>query len=389
MLEEGEEGPVKEQLLALQMARAVGTEADPAQWRPVLEKILNYASVQEAPLRSVRFLGLPWLRTAAAAAIIFSLSTLAFFITRHHAGTPEGSDGVLVKAAGSGILPGGNHAILTLSGGRTILLDSAQNGLLNNSSTVQILKLENGRLAYTIPGKGQHAHNAYNGSNGSHNSDAAPGEMLYNSLTTPRGGFYQVRLPDGTEVWLNAASSLRFPETFSGTNREVAVTGEAYFEVATDKTRPFIVNARHTRVTVLGTSFNINAYEDEKTLTTTLLTGSVKYEADGQTKLLRPGQQAIFDSSARALSQREADIMSVTAWKNGRFEFENIELPEILRQISRWYNVDIRYNGHIGNARFGGGLSRQLSLEKVLHYLESTGMHFTLDREQHVIIVSP
>lgn len=347
-----------------------GAGINPAEQQVDWEKMRLSILKRQPPAVPVKRL-FPFRKMVAAAVILALLGGGGYWMLRRKAAPEER----IALQPQKDVLPGGNKAILTLSNGSSIILDSAANGLLSQQGQSKVLKLTNGQLAYRP-------------------AEEKTAALLYNTVRTPRGGTYQVTLSDGTKVWLNAASSLRFPTAFPGKERRVEVSGEAYFDVAKNPGQPFRVTIlsepsgeNRGEIEVLGTSFNINAYSDEKTLATTLLSGAVKYDANGQEELLRPGQQAVFDNSARTLSLRQADTVSVVAWKNGRFEFENMELPEILRQISRWYDVDIRYNGHIGNAQFGGGLSRQLSLEKVLHYLESTGMHFTLDR--NVIIVSP
>jgi len=243
---------------------------------------------------------------------------------------------------------------------------------------------------------------------------AAP--AIYNTISTPRGGQYQLVLPDGTRVWLNAASSLRFPTAFTGSDRTVSMTGEVYFEVAPDKVRPFHVQVNDMTVDVLGTHFNVMAYGDEAAVKTTLLEGSVKVKAGDQERLLIPGQQASLGNraapgapqaggaqsdavqrastgnpgaprpAAEKLSVQTADVQQAIAWKNGFFEFENMDLGTIMRQISRWYDVDISYETQDTAARFGGGISRKLDLPDVLRLLEVNGVHFRLDKRTLTVI---
>ena len=362
---------LKAELLRLQEATGPARDFDQQRWQPVISRILTTARDPEPPATPViklRYWIRYWSRMAAAVTIFLVLGA-AIWYGIHRQQTAIADRPFL--PATKDIPPGGNHAFLTLASGETILLDSARNGDVASQGNARIVKLDSGRLTYRTA----------NGT--SHGASA----LVYNSITTPRGGFYRLGLPDGTQVWLNAASSLRFPTVFSGPVREVEMTGEAYFEVVPDRSKPFIVDAGGTKTTVLGTHFSINAYKDEKTLQTTLIQGSVKFGKGKLEKLLYPGQQAQYDTAARSLVVTKADSNQVIAWKNGRFEFENTGLMAILRQISRWYDVDIQVQGVIGEARFGGGLSRNLSLSQLLHYLESTGLHFTL--KDRSIIVSP
>jgi ferric-dicitrate binding protein FerR (iron transport regulator) len=214
-----------------------------------------------------------------------------------------------------------------------------------------------------------------------------PDEVLYNTLTTPRGGQYQLTFPDGSRVWLDAASSIKYPTAFTGKVREVEMTGEAYFEIAKNTRMPFVVKAGGTTTTVLGTHFNINAYDDERTLITTLLEGSVKFGCGKEEKVLHPGQQAVLNAETRSFTVKDADTYQAVAWKNGQFDFDDKDLPAIMRQISRWYNIDINFQSTYDGATFGGGISRQLNLSHVLRLLDKSGVHTRL--EDHKLIILP
>jgi len=266
------------------------------------------------------------------------------------------------------ILPGSNKAVLTLANGSTILLDDAQKGILAKQGNTEIIKSDNGKLAY-------------------HSESTAGIEIVYNTLTTPRGGQYEIILPDGTKAWLNAQTSLKFPTVFSGKAREVELTGEAYFEVTKNKNAPFVVLSKQTRVTVLGTHFNINSYSDEKNTLTTLLEGSVKVSSDAGDELLQPGQQAVYSTETNALSVRKVKAKQAIGWKNGVFEFDDTDLSAILRQISRWYDVDIVYVPHGEEIKFGGVISRSLNLTDILRLLETNEVHFKVEGRK--IIVNP
>ena len=251
------------------------------------------------------------------------------------------------------IAPGGNAAILTLSDGSTVILDKVQNGTVSTQGNTKILKLNNGMLSYTT-------------------LNNKTSEMLYNTISTPRGGQYELILSDGSKVWLNAASSLRFPANFIGKERKVELLGEAYFEVAKNAAMPFKVNVGGMKVEVLGTHFNINSYDDESSVRTTLLEGSIKINKNNNTSLLKPGQQAQIDKIGKIKIINDADIEEAVAWKEGKFQFDRDDIHAVMRQISRWYDVDIEYEGNIAS-HFGGTISRNVDLSQVLNMLHLTG----------------
>lgn len=260
----------------------------------------------------------------------------------------------------SKIVPGGNKATLTLSNGHTIILDSAHNGMLASQGGVHIYKSKNGQLVYDV--------SQYNA--------GATDELAYNTINTPRGGQYQVILPDGSKVWLNAASSLKFPASFTGKQRTVILDGEAYFEVAKDKTHPFKVNVNNMEVEVLGTHFNIMGYQDEAATATTLLEGSVKITKGNATQMIVPGQQALVQESIRV---KNVNVDEVVEWKNGNFNFAHEKLEGIMRKIARWYDVDIDYEAKTTSATFVGTIPRSQNITEVLKYLELTGLvHFKI-----------
>ena len=260
------------------------------------------------------------------------------------------NDAVITKDA---ISPGSNKAVLTLADGSTIVLDNVHNGTISTQGNVAVLKLNDGKLAYNTVNE----------------AESGP---VYNSISTPRGGQYQLVLSDGSIVWLNAASSLRFPTGFNGGERKVELTGEAYFEVAKDASKPFRVEVNGMEVEVLGTHFNINSYEDESPIRTTLLEGSVKVNSGNHTVLLKPGQQAELGKRGTIEIKKDADVEEAVAWKNGKFQFDNTSIYSVMHQLSRWYDVDVEYRGDI-TAHFGGIISRQAALSQVLNMLELTG----------------
>ncbi|WP_421939914.1 FecR family protein [Pedobacter sp.] len=253
------------------------------------------------------------------------------------------------------IEPGGNNAVLTLSNGKRIVLNDAANGELAKESGIVITKMADGQLVYTL--KENFASNT---------------STLINTIETPKGGQYQINLPDGTKVWLNAVSSLRFPAKFSGNERKVELAGEGYFEVAHNKKMPFKVKTAGQEVEVLGTHFNINSYADDPATMTTLLQGSVRVNtARGANTLLKPGQQSVLIQNK--LKVEEADVDAAVAWKNGEFRFNDEQLESIMHKVSRWYNVEVVYqNEQLKTDSFGGVITRFAKVSDLLKMLELT-----------------
>ena len=263
------------------------------------------------------------------------------------------------------IEPGGNKAVLILANGKKISLTDVNNGTLAEQADVQITKIADGQLVYTILPDRQQIPDT---------------EDQYNTIETPKGGRYRVRLPDGTNVWLNAASKLTYPSSFTGhQTRRVELSGEAYFEVAKDIAHPFMVKTIKQEVEVLGTHFNISSYEDEPAVKTTLLEGSVKVYVPGSPSpleragvRLKPGQQSTLTLNNIKIENINTEQRAV-AWKNDQFVFESDDIQYIMRMISRWYNVEVEYVGAIPENKFGGAVSRFENVSEVLKSLELTG----------------
>lgn len=309
---------------------------------------------------------LNWKYTSVAAAVLFICSIGIYFYRSDQQQVKPFSKNATVLPD---VAPGGNKAVLTLANGSKISLTDARAGIIANQFGVSIHKTKNGELVYTHP--------------------EAVNQLVYNSIETPKGGQYRLTLPDGTKVWLNAASSLRYPLTFPGNERKVELTGEAYFEVAKNKAKPFKVFTDRQVVEVLGTHFDINAYADEAATRTSLLEGSVKVSSlkSGNEIKIRPGQQAIVSLN---ISVKNIDVDEAVAWKNGYFMFDEEPLESILRKISRWYDVDIQYSDDSFNKKIylNGTLSKYSNVSKVLKKLELTGaVHFKI--EERKIIVLP
>jgi len=324
------------------------------------EMIKEKESIVETETTPVRRMSKKWIGVAAASVIILLLAGV-FYLTK-----TEATQNRLVKnerAASSlknDILPGGNKALLTLADGSTIILDSAQNGTLSNQGNIKIIKLDDGQLAYDK--------SAVSGST----------EVLYNTISTPKGGQYQLTLSDGSKVWLNAASSLRFPATFSGNERKVELTGEGYFEVAHNPSKPFIVTKNNVEIKVLGTHFNVNAYDDEDVIKTTLLEGSVRVTKGNKSTLITPGEQAVVSNSSSTMFsinvKKDVDLDEAVAWKNGKFIFQDADIKSIMRQLEHWYDVSVIYDDkEVTNEEFVGSISRNVNISQILQMLEKTG----------------
>src|ERR1700754_590802 len=268
--------------------------------------------------------------------------------------------------------PGGNVAKLTLSDGSTITLDSAQNGTLTQQGNTSITKLDDGRLAYKT-------------------LDEKPVAAVLNTLSTPRGGQYRLVLPDGSEVWLNASSSITYPTAFTGGERKISISGEAYFEIRSRASMPFRVfvhaPAGEQTVEVLGTHFDVKAYDDEAGVTTTLLEGSVRLTSKGAATLLQPGQQGQLRTDGLIHLEPHADMEAAIAWKNGLFHFEQTDIRDVMRQIARWYDVEIVFEGKVPEERFDGEIPRSSNLTEVFKILQLSNVHFKV--EDRKVTVTP
>lgn len=294
-----------------------------------------------------------WKKIAVAASILIAVGIGTFVVFQKGDEAPV----VAVSKKVNDKAPGKTGAILTLADGSKIVLDSLGNGLVANQNNTTVSK-KNGALVYK------------SGNNS---------ELVYNTMTTPKARQYNLELSDGTKVWLNASSSLTFPTSFASNERKVILTGEAYFEVAKDKKRPFRVSVNEMQVNVLGTHFNINAYDDEATINTTLLEGSVLLSEKSQKVLLKPGQQAQKQKKGTIVVNNKVNIDKVMGWKTGVFYFENADLQTVLREISRWYDVDVVFEKVIPVRTFEGEIQRNLKLSQVLKILEKNKVRFKID----------
>jgi transmembrane sensor len=300
----------------------------------------------------------------AAAVVIIAVSLIWLFAINNRNGKQVVVTDTATKKTTSDIPPGSNKAVLTLADGSTIELDDARNGVIAEQGRTVINK-KNGELVYN-DGKVKAKGNA----------------ISWNTVTTPRGGQYQLSLPDGSKVWLNAASSIKFPVSFSGKKRVVQLEGEAFLDVVHNENMPFEVQlCNGTKVQVLGTRFNIMAYNEEVELKTTLVQGKVKMtNAQNQEALLQPGQQALLNKSQGDLQiDKDADVAAAVAWKEGLFKFAHTDIRAVMRQLARWYDVQIEYDKKLPEKYFSGEISRRLNAAEVLSVIEFAGVRFKIE----------
>jgi transmembrane sensor len=296
--------------------------------------------------------------SSAAAILIFGTAGLLFLKNNQ---TVKPLKNTKTTIAVHDVAPGSNKAILTLASGKVISLNDIANGIISKQRDLTVKKQNGGIVEYVASAE---------------DKDENP---VTNSISTPRGGQYQLVLSDGTKVWLNAASSLKFPSFFAGRNRTVELTGEAYFEVAKNKKMPFIVKFNDANIEVLGTHFDIKAYDDEDTKAT-LAEGSIKISKNSQQKILVPGQQVVVSKVADNLEVSPANMDEALAWKNGYFIFHDASIQSIMKTAARWYDVDVAYDADIRNKKFGGRVSKYKNISELLKNMELTGtIHFKIE----------
>jgi ferric-dicitrate binding protein FerR (iron transport regulator) len=350
---------------------------EPSSADVMLKKILLEGKTEEPPAKTVSLPYTPvsggmmkWAVAAAAVIGILIVLSLVFLVPR-----PNKDHVVATNHQTSqkqDIIPGGNKAVLTLANGKKIVLNKAGNGSLAQQGNTKVIKVNSGLISYNR----QEAAAGGSPSSGS-------GHRQYNMIATPRGGQYEIILPDGSKVWLNAASSLKFPTAFMGKKREVEMTGEAYFEITKDVGKPFIVKKGDMEIQVLGTHFNVMAYDKETNMKVTLLEGAVKIaplsgNGEGLGVRLKPGEQALVNENNIQVN-KNVNINEVIAWKNGLFDFEGNDIKEVMQQIARWYDVEVKYE-NVPSAHFMGTISRNVDVSEVLKMLEMTGaVHFKVE----------
>ncbi|WEK34317.1 MAG: FecR domain-containing protein [Candidatus Pseudobacter hemicellulosilyticus] len=350
----------------------LATEQDAHQ---MVDAILRQAPATSNLPITIPFYKRSWVRYAAAILVLLAAGA-SWFVLRQ----PNTNNNIVHQVSPKDIQPAHDGAVLTLADGTQVVLDSLGNGLVTAQNGVAIT-LENGRLSYKP-------------------ADTVT-TLAYNTLRIPKGRQLNLSLPDGTRLWLNANSTLVYPAAFVGKERLVEISGEAYFEVAHNPRQPFKVKIRNqAAVEVVGTHFNVNAYEDENTIQTTLLQGAVKVisEAAGTTAsplqnsvLLKPGQQARIAGNGQAASgisiQEQVNLDQVMAWKNGLFNFEDASLKEVMNQLERWYDIEVVYEKGIPAVQFGGEMSRNVPLSDVLEALKAWNIHFRMESGRKLVVL--
>ena len=320
------------------------------------KKIIGTSSGESKVIEIKSRMKFGWTGWAAAAVILIVASALWLTVSNNQKVIkPEAQN----HTTPSDIAPGYEGAILTLANGSKVVLDNAQDGKITDAA------FKNGnKVSYQ-------------------NSDQT--KVEFNTLTTPKGRQFSLVLPDGTQVWLNAASSITYPTAFTGNERKVSILGEAYFEVSHDASKPFHVDVNGVDVQVLGTHFNINSYSDEEAIKTTLLEGSIKITVAGRSQLVKPGEQAqVAEKDINMVL--DADVDGVMAWKYGFFSFDNANITDIMKQLTKWYDVEVVYQGQ-PKERFSGKIDRNLTLSQVLKGLAETKVHFRIEDGKRLIIL--
>jgi len=302
-----------------------------------------------------------------AAAVIGIIATTGYWFMNRKISSVEKPDEEKLAIQPASIEPGKYKARLILADGRTIFLDKAANGRLTSQGSTDVVN-DDGKLRYE-------------------RKETASEAPVFNTLATANGETYQLTLSDGSKVWLNAGSSIRFPVAFTGGERRIEITGEAFLEVAKNPEKPFITKVGSSEIKVLGTIFNVNGYANEGDVKTTLLEGKVQVSGAGHSTIIVPGEQAQYKNDGTIRVERDADIEKVTSWKNGLFVFRNDELPVVMHQLERWYNVKVTYKGQIPDKQLIGIIGRDQPLNDVLKALEMNNVHFTVQGNE--IIVMP
>jgi len=308
-----------------------------------------------------------WPRLFVAASIFLFTGICAYFIINKQ---PRQQTQQVAQNQVHDLAPGGNKAILTLANGKQIVLTNAKNGLLANQGNIHIRKTNDGSVLYDARG-----------------GESNTATVAYNTISTPRGGKYIITLADGTEATLDALSSIRFPTAFNGNSREVTITGQVYFEVAHNAAKPFRVTTKGQTVEVLGTHFNINAYDDNAVIKTTLLQGSIRISRNGESALLKPGEQAqikIGEINSK-INVIQADTEEAVAWKNGFFQFDGSDTRSVMNELARWYDVEVQYEGTIPERSFSGKIYRNVNASQALKILSLAKVHFKIEDKKIIV----
>lgn len=340
----------------------VSNEDNPEAHNEVKERILR--KLEDSIGRGkVRYIGRrTWWWSAAA---IFLFTTVGLFFLKNKQGSAGDSNGMTI---GRSIKPGINKAILTLANGKELILTDSLSGQLANQAGVKVNKTKQGEIVYTATNEG----------------GSEPGNQ-FNTLTTKRSEQFQVVLPDGTHVWIDAASSLKYPVAFTGNKRLVELTGQAYFEVTHNAAMPFIVKTAKTEVQVLGTHFNVSAYEDDQSVKTTLLEGSVRITSNNAAALLKPGQQAVLENNGSLTVNSNINVDREIAWKNGLFYFQRTGIKEIMTEASRWYDLNVKYEGKVPDTKLTGKISRNVDMSGLIGILQFEGIKLKIEGKNIIV----
>ena len=364
MQQAGEDDPIRESVFDL-YGESFPENIGSKDWGPAFSQIIS-AGKNNSPIHKMRW----WW---AAASLFVVLSCISYLLLINNKGIPAQQPTRAMTEAHDVAAPDASRATLTLADGSKIYLDSTDAGTLVTQNHVQLRKTADEAIVYDL-GK-----------------DTPAGETVYNTLSNPRGSrVIHLTLSDGSHLWLNAGSSATFPVAFSAQRREISITGEAYFEVAHDASKTFVVNANGVKTEVLGTHFNVNAYDDEDALKITLLEGSVKVtDATGNTAMVKPGQQAT-EAALGKWNIYSVDVEEVIAWKNERFSFNDTGIKDIMREVARWYDVTIKYSGDMTGLSFGGNMSRQKNVSELLKRMEATdAVRFEVNGKEITVIKKP
>lgn len=336
-------------------------EVDKDGSRDAMEQRLYLLITEKARIGSTPII--KWARYAVASCIVLAIGLGGYFFKQKDV-LKQG-----VEMAANEIAPGGNKALLTLSNGQKISLSEASIGGLAVQGNARIVKASDGSLVYQDVGA------EATGSNGGG----------FNMITTPLGGQYHLTLADGTSAWLNAGSSIKYPASFNGAERRVEISGEVYFEVAHNAKKPFRVVSSGQLIEVLGTHFNVNAYQGDPAVRTTLLEGSVKVSTPDAAKVIQPGQQSVLSNKGLAVIQ--ADLEEAVAWKNGYFRFNDENITTVMAKLSRWYDIEVVYKGPMTNEGFNGKISRFRNISQALKMLEKTKVvHFQIEGRRVIVM---
>lgn len=333
---------------------------EPSEMDRLQTRMLDRLQQEIRPPAPVRRL---WPRLLVAAGVVLLLAGFAYIRYLRPSHSP-----VEPLTAVHDLPPGGNRATLILGGGQAITLDSAGQGMLAAQGSMRVVKSGNGQLEYVRKTQAGDA-----------------GDIAYNTIIIPNGGTYTVTLSDGSKVWLNAGSSLKYPVRFTGNARQVDLTGEAYFEVASNPAQPFTVHCLGQNVAVLGTRFNVNAYTNEPVIRTTLLEGRVRIEEGTHAVLLRAGEQSMVGADGTVRVSQDIDTAEAMAWRYGMFQFNAADIGTVMRQIGRWYDVDVVYEGKLPDDRFHGKIPRNVNASQALQILSIGGINFKIEGKKIIL----